>query len=57
MIAPPYSSEFIAAMLPIAKNKEITAPLKVSDGGDDVTEFLGNYGCLHSLGASESTKI
>lgn len=42
MIAPPYSSEFIAAMLPIAKNKEITAPLKVSDGGDDVTEFLAH---------------
>jgi len=38
MIAPPYSTDFIASMLPIVQNKEVTGALK--DGSDDVTQFL-----------------
>lgn len=41
MIAPPYSSDFIAVMLPIVQNKEITAALRANNGEDDVTKFLG----------------
>lgn len=42
MIAPPYSVEFISGMLPIVKNDEVTSALKMSDGEDDVSKFLGN---------------
>ena len=41
MIAPPYSPDFIAALLPVIQNNEVTGPLKSTDLSDDVTQFLG----------------
>ena len=41
MIAPPYSREFMDGMLPIVQNQHVTSTLKMSDGEDDVTKFLG----------------
>ena len=48
MIAPPYSVEFIAGMLPIVQNEQVTSALKLADGEDDVSKFLGTSGvcCL-----------
>ena len=40
MIGPPYSSDFVASMLPLVKNEEISALLKTADQQDDVTLFL-----------------
>jgi len=42
MVAPPYSVEFIAGMLPIVKNDEVTSALKMPDGEDDVSKFLAH---------------
>ena len=41
MIAPPYSPDFVAALLPVIQNNEVTGPLKSTDLSDDVTQFLG----------------
>ena len=40
MIAPPYSPDFVALMLPIVQSKEITDTLRTSNGDDDVSQFL-----------------
>lgn len=42
MIAPPYSGEFIAGMLPIVRNEQVTSALKMTDGEDDVSKFLAH---------------
>ena len=41
MIAPPYSPDFVAALLPVIQNNEVTGPLKSTELSDDVTQFLG----------------
>ena len=43
MIRAPYSEEFMAALLPIVDNPQVTASLRAVDGSDPVSLFIGEW--------------
>ena len=43
VIAPPYTTEFMQAFIPLIENEDITGSLRNEDENDPVSEFIGKY--------------
>ena len=41
VIAPPYTTEFVQALMPLIENEDITGSLRNDDENDLVSEFIG----------------